>query len=95
MRTLPTILETVSEIFTELQHGFLIASTFPAQKYIPNSTYAYAGFGAYVGIVFACLAWSIKCRARYMLVLIISAAFYAAGLFLRTGEFEKFSVAHI
>ncbi|KAG9086278.1 hypothetical protein FS749_003764 [Ceratobasidium sp. UAMH 11750] len=54
------------------------------QKYIPNPSYAYAGFGIYTAMVVACLAWSIRYRAAYMIILMVSASLYAVGLALRT-----------
>ncbi|KAG8690946.1 hypothetical protein FRC08_010310 [Ceratobasidium sp. 394] len=54
------------------------------QKYIPKSSYAYVGFGLYMAIVVACLAWSIRYRAAYMIILVVSASLYAIGLALRT-----------
>ncbi|KAG8705246.1 hypothetical protein FRC09_003079 [Ceratobasidium sp. 395] len=54
------------------------------QRYIPNTSYAYAGFGVYMAVVAGCLAWSIRYRAVYMIVLILSASLYAVGIMLRT-----------
>jgi hypothetical protein len=66
------------------KNGLLINS-FSAQKYIPNHTWALIATGCYGFVVVASLAWSLKYRARYMITLIISAAIYAGGLYMRTG----------
>ncbi|KAG9124931.1 hypothetical protein FRC07_009644 [Ceratobasidium sp. 392] len=54
------------------------------QHYVPNTSYAYAGFGVYLAVVVGCLAWSIRYRAIYMLVLMVSSSLYAISLMLRT-----------
>jgi hypothetical protein len=65
----------------------LINGLFSAQKYIPNHTWALIATGCYGFVVVASLAWSLKYRARYMITLIISAAIYAGGLYMRISTY--------
>ncbi|KAG8769653.1 hypothetical protein FRC12_004830 [Ceratobasidium sp. 428] len=53
------------------------------QKYIPNHTWALIATGCYGFVVVASLAWSFKYRAAYMITLMISAAIYAGGCYMR------------
>ncbi|KAG8742789.1 hypothetical protein FRC10_000899 [Ceratobasidium sp. 414] len=78
--------------FAVAQEADLADDPLNPQNYIPKSSYAYAGFGVYLGMVVACLAWSIRYRAAYMFILMVSAAFYATGLILRTGKIFSYDV---